>query len=93
MFRVEDYDMEFTSSLSFFFFFPLVAVTWRIFMAVTCNCLGQASVSTTVAQVASEKSKIFNVQPQNFAVSWTYKKKGWDLSPLRNSFGTEPLQG
>ena len=40
-------------------------------MTVTCNCLGQASVSTTVAQVASEKSKIFNVQPQSFAVSWT----------------------
>jgi len=56
-----------------------------IFMAVTCNCLGQASVSTTVAQVASEKSKIFNVQPQNFAVSWTYKKRA-GIFPLSATF-------
>ena len=56
-------------------------------MAVTCNCLGQASVSTTVAQVAADKSKIFNVQPQNFAVSWTYKKGLGCVSPLRNIFG------
>eukprot|EP00434_Breviolum_minutum_P013777 symbB.v1.2.012153.t1/scaffold793.1/size162056/2 len=44
----------------------------------------QASVSTTVAQVASEKSKIFNVQPQNFAVQLSVQLQviGIDASSL-----------